>query len=100
MSRGYITIAQNSGDLDYVRMAYALAASIKKTQTDVDEFAIIVDPNYEMPEEYKWAFDYIIPMPWGDMAEGKDWKINNKWKYYHVTPFDETVALDLSLIHI
>ena len=62
MSRGYITIAQNSGDLDYVRMAYALAASIKKTQTDVDEFAIIVDPNYEMPEEYKWAFDYIIPV--------------------------------------
>ncbi len=63
MSRGYITIAQNSGDLDYVRMAYALAASIKKTQSEVDEFAIIVDPNYEMPEEYKWAFDYIIPMP-------------------------------------
>ena len=62
MSRGYITIAQNSGDLDYVRMAYALAASIKKTQSEVDEFAIIVDPNYEMPEEYKWAFDYIIPM--------------------------------------
>ena len=41
MSRGYITIAQNSGDLDYVRMAYALAASIKKTQSEVDEFAII-----------------------------------------------------------
>ena len=98
MSRGYITIAQNSGDLDYVRMAYALAASIKKTQSEVDEFAIIVDPNYEMPEEYKWAFDYIIPMPWGDMAEGKDWKINNKWKYYHVTPFDETVVLDCDML--
>ena len=33
MSRGYITTAQNSGDLDYVRMAYALMASIKKNPT-------------------------------------------------------------------
>ena len=46
MSRGYITIAQNSGDLDYVRMAYALAARLRKPN-EVDEFAIIVDPNYE-----------------------------------------------------
>ena len=37
-------------------------------------------------------------MPWGDMAEGKDWKINNKWKYYHVTPFDETVVLDCDML--
>ena len=33
MSKGYIVIAQNSADTNYVRMAYALALSLKITQT-------------------------------------------------------------------
>ena len=32
MSRGYITIAQNSEDIDYLEMSYALALSLKATQ--------------------------------------------------------------------
>ena len=31
------------------------------------------------------------------MAEGKDWKTNNKWKYYCNTP-DETVVLDCDML--
>ena len=32
MSKGYITIAQNSEDIDYLEMSYALALSLKASQ--------------------------------------------------------------------
>ena len=35
--RGYFIIAQNNKEHDYIRMAYALALSIKFTQTDIVE---------------------------------------------------------------
>ena len=43
MSRGYIVIAQNSGDTDYLRMAYALALSLKATQSTVSNLTVCVD---------------------------------------------------------
>ena len=98
MSKGYITIAQNSGDIDYVRQAYALALSIKNTQSEVKDFAICVEKKSDVPEKYKHVFDHIIEIPWGDAAEGEKWKIHNKWKYFYMSPFDETVVLDADMI--
>jgi len=98
MSKGYITLAQNSGKVDYIRQAYALALSIKNTQTDVTDFAICVEDADKVPEKYRHAFDHIIEIPWGDAAEGEKWKIHNKWKYYYMSPFDETVILDADMI--
>ena len=37
-------------------------------------------------------------MPWGDMAEGKDWKIPLTNGNTNVTPFDETVVLDCDML--
>ena len=98
MSKGYLCIAQNSGDSDYVRMAYALALSIKATQSSVNQFAIAVVNKADVPEQYKHVFDHIVEIPWTDHAEGNKWKINNKWKYYYMTPFEETVILDTDMV--
>lgn len=98
MSRGYITLAQNSGDVDYVRQAYALALSIKNTQSEVNEFAICVNKKSDVPKKWRHVFDYIIKIPGEDDAEGKEWKIHNKWKYFEMSPFDETVILDADMI--
>lgn len=97
-SRGYLCIAQNSGDLDYIRMAYALALSVKASQSTVSDFAIAVVDKREIPEHYKHAFDHIVEIPWSDHAKDDQWKINNKWKYFYMTPFDETVILDTDMI--
>ena len=43
-------------------------------------------------------FDHIVDIPWNDEAEQSDWKINNKWKYLYMTPYDETVILDTDMI--
>jgi hypothetical protein len=44
------------------------------------------------------VFDNIVTVPWTDQAEYSKWKIENKWKYYHMTPFDETVVLDADMM--
>lgn len=99
MSRGYLILVQNNSNDDYLRMAYALALSIKNTQKTVNSVCIAtdIDPG-DIPEKYKSVFDYIVPIPWIDHAEQSEWKIENKWKYYYMTPFDETVILDADMI--
>jgi len=96
--KGYLVIAQNSGEHDYIRMAYALALSIKNTQSEVNQFAIAVDNVDDVSDEYKKVFDHIIEIPWEDDAKDTAWKINNKWKYFYMTPFEETVVLDTDMI--
>ena len=98
MSKGYITLAQNTSTENYVRQAYALALSIKNTQNTVKDFAICVTSKDDVPAEWAYAFDHIIEIPGTDDAEGEDWKIHNKWKYFEMSPFDETVILDADMI--
>ena len=96
--RGYITIAQDSGDLSYIRMAYALALSLKATQSEVSGLTIMTTPGTTVPPEYAHAFDEIIEMPWSDDAEEFEWKIQNKWKVFYWTPYHETVLVDADML--
>ncbi len=96
MSRGYLVLAQNTRDTDYVRLAYALALSIKNTQSIENKIAIA--SNDGIPNRYLGAFDHIVNIPWIDSASNSDWKIENKWKYYYMSPFDETIILDCDMI--
>ena len=96
-SKGYLVIAQNSNE-DYVRMAYALAMSIAVTQKQVRKLSIADDKNTVVPEKYRIVFDNVLEIPFQDDAELSDWKINNKWKYYHITPYDHTVILDCDML--
>lgn len=101
-TKGYMMIAQNTPTVDYIRQAYALALSIKNTQTAVKKVAICVDDTKLISESsLKYAsgvFDHVIQIPWDDDAENQEWKIHNKWKYLYMTPYDETVALDSDMI--
>ena len=96
MTKGYLILAQNSGSMNYIRMAYALALSIKGTQSEVNKVAIATDDM--VPDKYKHAFDHIVKIPWADHAKESRWKIENTWKFYHMTPFDETVVLDADML--
>lgn len=97
MSKGFLVLAQNS-DVDYLRQAYALALSIKKTQPKINHISLVTDD--EVPEEYKSVFDKIIPIPFGDHAKDSDWKVENRWKLYHATPYDETIVLDVDMLFL
>lgn len=99
MSKGYLILAQDTKKEDYLRMAYALALSIKNSQGKVNDVCLATDVNADLlPEKYKQVFDEIVPIPWTDHARDSKWKIENKWKYYYMTPFDETVILDSDML--
>ena len=95
MTRGFLVLAQNS-DTDYIRQAYALALSIKATQPNINNISLVT--NDIVPEEYHAAFDKIIPIPFGDHAENSSWKVENRWKLYHASPYDETIVFDADVL--
>jgi hypothetical protein len=94
VSRGYIIIAQNS-NVDHLRLSYALALSIKATQEE-NLVCLCVDNKTgdRLEQKHLDIFDYIIDIPWKDDAISSKWKIENKWKYIHMSPFDHTIILD------
>ena len=96
MSKGFGIFAQNvyneGHECDYLTQAYALALSIKIHCGK--QWPVFVMTNDEVPDHYREVFDEIVPIPWGDMAENSLWKIENRWKMYHKTPFRETIVLD------
>jgi hypothetical protein len=94
-NKGHVFLAQNS-DVDYVRQAYALASTIKQVNKIYNKTCLIT--NEIVPEEYKSAFDYIIPIPWGDLAKNSDWKVENRWKIIYATPFDENIVYDTDML--
>ena len=93
MTKGFLTVAQN-GTHDYVRLAYALALSLKLSQSKHSDLSVIVNEGDKIPKKYLHAFDKIIYV---DKVEDQ-WKIQNKWQYYWVSPYDETICLDTDML--
>ena len=96
MSKGFVFLAQNNDTTDYVKQSYLLACSIKATQHTNNATCLIT--NEVVPEEYKKVFDHIVDIPWSDDAKESKWKIENRWKIYHATPFDENSVLDTDML--
>ena len=96
MSKGFVVLAQNNKNVDYVKQAYALALSIKSTQLNVTNISLVT--NNRVPKKYKAVFDKIIPIPWNDDATKTQWKIENRWKLYYASPYYETIVLDADML--
>tara|TARA_A100000164_G_C21882963_1_gene761204 strand:+ start:561 stop:1400 length:840 start_codon:yes stop_codon:yes gene_type:complete len=93
MDRGILVIAQNLSSVNYVQQAELLAMSLKATNPDTK---ISLVTNDEV--EFENLFDKIIPIPWNDDAEGSDWKIQNRWKLYHASPYNKTIVMDTDML--
>jgi len=91
----FIMLAQNNLQSDYVLQASLCAMSIKKTMPN-SKIALIT--NDVVPVAYQQFFEHIVPIPWGDSAVNSDWKIHNRWKIIHASPFDEAVILDTDML--
>ena len=95
MSKGHVFLAQNS-EVSYVTQAYALAMSIKLNNKEHNQTCLIT--NDSVPDDYRHAFDYVLNIPWGDDAKETTWKIENRWKIVHVTPFKENIVYDTDML--
>lgn len=92
--KGFLVLAQNSDSGNYILQSCLLAMSLKAT----NNAPISIVTNDEVPQSYKSLFDKIIPIPFSDDAEDKEWKIENRWKLYHATPYKETIVLDTDML--
>ena len=95
MSNGVCLLAQNNDKTDYIRQAYALALSIV-AKSPKQKVSLIT--NDTVSDRYKTVFDKIIPIPWDDSATESNWKIENRWKVYHVTPYRNTIVFDVDML--
>lgn len=96
MSRGFLIFAHNSNGIDYVEQAYALALSIKHSQTAVNSVTLVTNDN--VLKKYQKVFDHIISIPWTDDREVTRFAGEHRWKLFHVTPYDETIVLDSDML--
>lgn len=95
MSNGICILAQNNKTTNYVEQTYALALSVLANAPTTN---ISIMTNDIVPSNYKDVFDQIIPIPWGDAASKNDWKIDNRWKIYHKTPYENTIVFDADML--
>jgi hypothetical protein len=98
MNKGYICVVQNTKTTNYLKLAYALALSIKNTQSDVNRLSIVTDIK-RMPKKYRAVFDQVIPIK-TDRAKDSEWKLHNIVDLYDYTPYDETVMLDCDMLFL
>ena len=93
MDKGIVVLAQNNETDNYVDQACLLAMSLCTHNPDTK---ISIVTNDEVPN--KNLFDQIIPIPYGDHAETSEWKVENRWKLYHASPYNETIVMDTDML--
>jgi len=95
--QGFLTIAQN-GEVDYLRLAYVQAMSIKLTMPG-SQYAVIVDKNTldEVTDTHRKVFDHVIVLD-TDHAENDSWKLSNEWQVFYLSPFKETIKLESDIL--
>ena len=95
MSKGIVVLAQNNNEADYVLQASLLAMSLANTNPNS---CISIVTNDKVPVEYKKFFDKIIPIPFEDNSKNEDWKVSNRWKLYHASPYEKTIVMDTDML--
>lgn len=95
--QGFLTIAQNT-DVDYLRLAYAQAMSVKLTMPG-SLYAVVVDraTMTQITDKHRKVFDYVIELP-EDHAKDETWKLSNEWQVFNLTPFKETIKLESDIL--
>lgn len=98
VNKGYICVVQNNHKTNYLKLAYALALSIKNTQNEVTKLSIVTDL-VDVDPKYQNAFDQIIPLK-NDRAKNTNWKLHNIVDLYDYSPYSETVILDSDMLFL
>jgi hypothetical protein len=95
---GFLTIAQNTDEVNYLELAYVQAMSIKGTMP-CSLYAVIVDEqtNRTLTDKHHAMFDKVIVLP-QDYASTDAWKLANEWQVFSLTPFKETIKLESDLV--
>lgn len=95
MNFGYLIFVAAHETIDYDRLAYALALSIKNTQKPgYDQVALVIDDRSRLDKfNSTWVFDHIIEWNQKTFWDGRSYM-------NQLTPFEHTVCLDADMLFL
>jgi hypothetical protein len=91
MNKGFVVVAQNTANVNYIQCAEMLALSLKNVMPNANVSLISDDV------EHSKYFDYVIALPHGDLAKDSEWKLINDWQVYEASPYDYTIKLEADM---
>lgn len=96
---GFVTFAQNTTEVDYLRLAYLQAMNIKTVMPGWS-YAVIVDSATakQVTDNQYQIFDHVIELAEDYNAPTSGWRLSNECQVYDYTPFDETIKLESDLL--
>lgn len=89
MNRGYVIVAENTPDTNYMKCAEMLALSLKRTMPDCSVSVLSNDPTRC---EY---FDQVIPLFKQDTPD--QYKMLNDLQAYTLSPYEYTIKLEADM---
>ena len=91
---GFLTVACNTEQTDYLQLAYLQALNIKQTQKN-NKFAVVVDQftASKITDTHRKVFDYIVEAPEHDYG-----LYGTEAFLFGLTPFKETIKLESDLL--
>jgi hypothetical protein len=91
MNRGFLIVAQNNAQTDYVFCATQLCKNIKQKMPGAS-VTLLTDKKVKLP-----YFDYVRTFPHGDQCLDHEWKLANDWQVYDASPYEYTIKLEADL---
>jgi hypothetical protein len=95
MNFGYLIVVAENETVDYLKLAYALALSIKNTQKPgYDKVALVIDDKTKLENiKSSWVFDHVIEWNQETFWDGRSWMDK-------LTPWEYTVCLDADMLFL
>lgn len=87
--QGYLVVAQNSKEVNYVDCARTLAKTIKYWHPDAK---ICLLTNEQVGPDFLFDYVHRFPYPLSNNPYANDWQI------FHATPFRETIKLEADML--
>ena len=93
MNFGYLIIVSKNDEIDYLKLAYSLAISIKSTQPAGFNHVVLVIYDKQEVNKLKspWVFDHVIEWDEEPHWDGRAWMDK-------LTPFENTICLDADML--
>jgi hypothetical protein len=93
MNFGYLLIVSTNSEVDYLKLAYALALSIKNTQkSGYNNVTLVINDITQLNLlKSSWVFDQVILWDQETYWDGRSWMDK-------LTPYEYTVCLDVDML--
>jgi len=95
MNFGYLIVVSSCDAVNYLKLAYALALSIKNTQKEgYDKVALVIDDKSKLDMlTSPWVFDHVVEWNQETYWDGRSWMDQ-------LSPWDNTVCLDADMLFV